>query len=67
MIELHGPLREIFVLTKDLLTERDPDALLRRIAVNVVRQDTSKGSIRKKRKRAAWNDDALLSILTAAG
>jgi predicted transposase YbfD/YdcC len=42
-------------------------ALLRRIAVNVVRQDTSKGSIRKKRKRAAWNDDALLSILTAAG
>lgn len=42
-------------------------ALLRRIAVNVVRQDTSKGSIRKKRKRAAWNDDALLSILSAAG
>lgn len=42
-------------------------ALLRRIAVNVVRQDTSKGSVRKKRKRAAWNDDALLSILAAAG
>jgi predicted transposase YbfD/YdcC len=41
-------------------------ALLRRIAVNVVRQDTSKGSVRKKRKRAAWNDDALLNILTAA-
>jgi predicted transposase YbfD/YdcC len=42
-------------------------ALLRRIAVNLLQQDTSKGSLRKKRKRAAWNDDALLSILTAAG
>jgi predicted transposase YbfD/YdcC len=41
-------------------------ALLRRIAINVIKQDTSKGSIRKKRKRAAWNDDALLSILAAA-
>jgi predicted transposase YbfD/YdcC len=42
-------------------------ALLRRIAVNLIQQDTSKGSIRKKRKRAAWNDDALLTILAAAG
>ena len=41
-------------------------ALLRRIAINVIKQDTSKGSIRKKRKRAAWNDDALLNILAAA-
>jgi predicted transposase YbfD/YdcC len=40
-------------------------ALLRRIAVNLIQQDTSKGSIRKKRKRAAWNDDALLNILAA--
>ncbi len=29
---LSGPLREILELTRDLLTERDPDALLRRIA-----------------------------------
>jgi predicted transposase YbfD/YdcC len=42
-------------------------ALLRRIAVNLIQRDTSKGSVRKKRKRAAWNDDALLSILAAAG
>jgi predicted transposase YbfD/YdcC len=42
-------------------------ALLRRIAINLIKQDTSRGSIRKKRKRAAWNDDALLTILTAAG
>ena len=41
-------------------------ALLRRIAINVIKQDTSKGSVRKKRKRAAWNDDALLNILAAA-
>ena len=41
-------------------------ALLRRIAINVIKQDTSKGSVRKKRKRAAWNDDALLNILSAA-
>ena len=41
-------------------------ALLRRIAVNLIKQDTSKGSIRKKRKRAAWNDDTLLTILAAA-
>jgi predicted transposase YbfD/YdcC len=38
-------------------------AFLRRIAVNLIKQDTSKGSIRKKRKRAAWNDDTLLTIL----
>ena len=36
-------------------------ALLRRIAINVIKQDTSKGSVRKKRKRAAWKDDALRS------
>jgi predicted transposase YbfD/YdcC len=42
-------------------------ALLRRIAINLIKQDTSRGSIRKKRKRAAWNDDSLLTILTAAG
>jgi predicted transposase YbfD/YdcC len=41
-------------------------ALLRRIAINLIKQDTSRGTIRKKRKRAAWNDDALLTILTAA-
>lgn len=42
-------------------------ALLRRIAINLIKQDTSRGSIRKKRKRAAWNDNALLTILAAAG
>ncbi len=37
-------------------------ALLRRLAVSLVKQDTSPGSIRKKRKRAAWNNNALAKI-----
>jgi predicted transposase YbfD/YdcC len=38
-------------------------ALLRRLAVSLLKQDTSRGSIRRKRKRAGWNNDALLNIL----
>lgn len=41
-------------------------ALLRRLAISLIKKDTSKGSIRKKRKRAAWNEHALLTILAAA-
>lgn len=37
--------------------------LLRRFAVSLIQQDTSKGSTRKKRKRAAWNENFLLSLL----
>lgn len=37
-------------------------ALLRRLAVSLVKQDTSPGSVRKKRKRAAWNNNALAKI-----
>lgn len=37
-------------------------ALLRRFAVSLVKQDTSPGSIKKKRKRAAWNNNALAKI-----
>lgn len=37
-------------------------ALLRRFAVSLVKQDTSPGSIKKKRKRAAWNNQALATI-----
>ena len=40
-------------------------ALLRRLATSMIGRDTSPGSIRRKRKRAAWNDTALLNILTA--
>jgi predicted transposase YbfD/YdcC len=44
--------------------DHGPDnfALLRRFALTLIKQDTSPGSIRKKRKRAAWNHDALAKI-----
>ena len=44
--------------------DNGPDnfALLRRFAITIIKQDKSKGSIRRKRKRAAWNDDALATI-----
>ncbi|WP_439525301.1 ISAs1 family transposase, partial [Marivita sp.] len=38
-------------------------AVLRRRALDVVRQDTSKGSLSIKLKRAGWNEDFLRSIL----
>jgi predicted transposase YbfD/YdcC len=40
----------------------DNFALLRRFALRLLQQDTSPGSIKKKRKRAAWNNDALAKI-----
>jgi predicted transposase YbfD/YdcC len=41
-------------------------ARLRRIALNILKLDKSKGSIRRKRKRAAWNEETLLTMLKAA-
>jgi predicted transposase YbfD/YdcC len=38
-------------------------AILRRAALGRIKQDKSKGSVKKKRKRAAWNNDALLTIV----
>jgi predicted transposase YbfD/YdcC len=38
-------------------------AVLRHMALNLVRNETSKGSLRKKLRRAAWNDDFLAKIL----
>ena len=38
-------------------------ALLRRLALNLLRADPAKGSIRLKVKRAGWQDDYLLSLL----
>ena len=39
-------------------------AVLRHMAMNVVRKETSKGSFRGKLKRAAWNDRYLMELLT---
>lgn len=38
-------------------------ATLRRLALTLLKRDTSPGSIKKKRKRAGWNNHALLNIL----
>ena len=38
-------------------------ALLRRRALDVVRRDTSKGSLSIKLKRAGWDDDFLRKVL----
>jgi predicted transposase YbfD/YdcC len=45
--------------------DHGPDnlALLRRFALNVLRQDKSKGSLTGKMKRAGWDDAFLLSLL----
>lgn len=40
--------------------------LLRRFALGIIKRDNSKGSIRKKRKRAAWDENFFLTLLTAA-
>jgi predicted transposase YbfD/YdcC len=38
-------------------------AVLRQFALNLLRQDTSKGSLKGKRKRAAWNDNFRAQLL----
>lgn len=38
-------------------------ALIRKLALNIVRQHPEKASIKTKRKRAGWNDDFLISLL----
>ena len=43
--------------------ERSGAALLRRFALDVLRQDRSKGSLSGKVKRAGWDDAFLLSLL----
>ncbi len=40
----------------------DNFALLRRFAITLIKQDTTPGSIKRKRKRAAWNNGALARI-----
>jgi hypothetical protein len=37
--------------------------LLRRIALNVLRQEPSKGSLKGKRKRAGWDNAYLATVL----
>jgi len=39
-------------------------AILRHMALNVMRKDTTKGSLRSKFKRAGWNGDYLLKLIS---
>ena len=41
-------------------------SLLRKIAMTLLRQDTSKGSIKGKRKKAGWDNDFLLQAIFQA-
>ncbi len=41
-------------------------AILRRIALNLARAENSKGSMRGKLKRAAWQDEFMLDLIQAA-
>jgi hypothetical protein len=38
-------------------------AMLRRVAVSLLKRDESKGSLKGKRKRAGWNETFLLHLL----
>ena len=39
-------------------------AAIRRLALNLLKQETKhKGSLKGKRKRAGWNDDYLLEVI----
>ena len=38
-------------------------ACLRKFAISLLKQDTSSGSLKGKRKRAGWNTDFLESLL----
>lgn len=41
-------------------------ALVRRLVLSLLHRDTTPGSLRIKRKRAGWNDQALLNLLNQA-
>ncbi len=49
-------------------TENGPENLviLPRIALNLARAENSKGSMRGKLKRAAWQDESMLDLIQAA-
>lgn len=63
---LHWSLDVVFAEDAHAYTNRrgaENMAVLRQFALNLLSQDTSKGSLKGKRKRAAWNDDFRAHIL----
>lgn len=37
--------------------------VLRRIALNLLKQEASKGTLKRKRKKAGWDNDFLIKVL----
>lgn len=64
--KLHWTLDVIFKEDAHSYRERtgaENMSVLRQLALNLLKQDASKGSLKGKRKRAAWDDDFRASIL----
>ncbi len=64
--KLHWTLDVVFGEDAHSYTERrgaENMSILRQFALNLLRQDTSKGSLKAKRKRAAWDDDFRARII----
>ena len=64
--KLHWTLDVVFGEDAHPYTDRhgaENMSVLRQFALNLLRQDTSKGSLKAKRKRAAWDDDFRAYIL----
>lgn len=64
--KLHWTLDVVFGEDQHDYTERwgaENISVLRQFALNLLRQDGSKGSLKGKRKKAAWDDDFRARIL----
>jgi predicted transposase YbfD/YdcC len=64
--KLHWTLDVVFGEDAHTYTDRrgaENMSVLRQFALNLLRKDTSKGSLKAKRKRAAWDDDFRARIL----
>jgi predicted transposase YbfD/YdcC len=62
---LHGVLDGVFPEDQSRIRTQNADqnmAVLRHIALNLLRQEPGKGSIRVKRKRAGWDDIYLRTV-----
>lgn len=64
--KLHWTLDVVFNEDQHVYTQRrgaENMSVLRQFALNLLKQDSSKGSLKGKRKRAAWDDDFRTRIL----
>jgi len=66
-IHLFAEIREEWLKQYVPLSNGIPSAqnlsILRRMVLNVLKQETSKGSLKGKRKKASWSEEYLVSLL----